>query len=507
MILQALADYYRRKCADPDPNERLAPAGFETKEIPFILELDRQGHLIQIVDTRETQGQKKVGRTYLVPQGTKKTSGIAANLLWDTAEYVLGIDARGKPDRVREQHAAFVGRIEETFGENGDPALSAVRKFLASVDPVGLKAHPQSEEILAANPNLTFQLQGDIGLVCQRPAVVQAMEPTGPSNGGGAYCLVSGESDEIERLHPAIKGVWGAQTSGANIVSFNRPAFNSLGKEQGNNAPIGKRAVFAYTTALNHLLRRDSGQRLQIGDASTVFWAAKPDAFETGLLDIFGEPPKDDPNRNVRAVKSLYQSAKTGGFSLDADNTQFYVLGLAPNAARIAIRFWYVSTVAELAAHIRQHFDDIEIVSPSYVQPYPSLFRLLSAISVQGKADNIPPNLTGDLMRSILAGLPYPQTLLQAAVRRNRAEREVSPVRAALIKACLNRDSRFKTLHPKEELKVSLTQITATQATGSAACSQRWRKSRKKRTPASTPPSVTASMAPLRAPRSRCFPI
>ena len=456
MILQALTDYYRRKCADPDVNERLAPAGFESKEIPFILELDKQGKLVQIEDTREVQGKKKIGRTYLVPQGVKKTSGVAANLLWDTAEYVLGIDTRGKPDRVKEQHKAFVDQLDTVFGDTSDPGLRAVVQFLANLDLTTLETLPQWEELQVGNPNLTFRLQGDIDLVCQRPGLVEVLQKPRELDNESEYCLVSGDRDEIERLHPAIKGVWGAQTSGANIVSFNLPAFNSFGKEQGSNAPVGKRAAFAYTTSLNYLLRRESKQRLQVGDASTVFWAEKPNPLETGIVDAFGEPPKDDPDRNVLAVKGLYESSKTGGYAENNDKTRFYVLGLAPNAARIAIRFWYVSTVAQLALHICQHFDDLEISRPPYAQAYPTLFRLLLSIAVQGKADNIPPNLAGDVMRSILAGLPYPQTLLQAAVRRIRAERDVSYLRVALIKACINRDARCKNPDNKEELKVSL---------------------------------------------------
>lgn len=456
MILQALAEYYQRKAGDPDPANRLAPEGFELKEIPFILELDREGQFVQIEDTREIQGKRKVGKSFLVPQGVKKTSGVAANLFWDTAEYVLGVDTRGRPQRVADQHQAFKQRFQDIFGNSDDEGLRAVARFLANIDLRLLASQPAWSEIQEKNPNLSFRLRGDLDLVCQRSNVLAAFG-RGPSEAGAqGLCLVSGKTAEIERLHPAIKGVWGAQTSGANIVSFNLEAFNSYGKSQGTNAPVGKRAAFAYTTALNHLLRRDSPQRVQIGDASTVFWVERPSDLETGIVDIFGEPPKDDPDRNARAVRSLYRSVGTGGFATDSDRTRFYVLGLAPNAARIAVKFWHVSTVAELATDIRRHFDDLEIVRPAWTAPYPSLFRLLTSVAVQSKADNIPPNLAGDVMRSILSGLPYPSTLLQAAVRRCRAEQLVTPERAALTKACINRETRFRDPHIREELTVSL---------------------------------------------------
>lgn len=455
MILHALYDYYQRKSADPDTH--MAPPGFEWKEVPFIVEIDAQGNPIQIEDTRESDGKKKRAHAYLVPQGAKKTSGVVANLFWDNAEYVLGVDTKGKPERVAEQHQAFVARIESLPASAlSDVGVQAMLRFLKHADLSALSRYAVWQEIAETNPNLTFRLHGDTDLVCQRPAIVAAMKAEVGEGNADGFCLVTGENDEIERLHTAIKGVWGAQTSGANIVSFNLDAFNSYGKTQGTNAPVGRHAAFGYTTALNHLLRKDSTQRLQVGDASTVFWADQPTELETGIVDIFGEPPKDDPDRNVRAVGSLYKSIDNGLIEKDEGKTRFFVLGLAPNAARIAIRFWHNTTVAEMAARVRQHFDDLAIVRAEFDPPYPTLFRLLVSVATQSKAENIPPNLGGELMRSVLAGLPYPQTFLAAAVRRIRAEHEVTYIRAALIKACINRAARYSNSNMKEELKVSL---------------------------------------------------
>jgi CRISPR-associated protein Csd1 len=204
------------------------------------------------------------------------------------------------------------------------------------------------------------------------------------------------------------------------------------------------------------LLGKDSPQRLQVGDASVVFWADRPAELETGFVDIFGEPTKDDPDRNVRAVASLCKAIEHGLLENDEGTAKFFVLGLAPNAARNAIRFWHHGTVAEMAVHIRQHFDDLAIERSPRNPPYLSLFRLLVSVATQGKADNIPPNLGGELMRSILVDLPYPQTLLSAAVRRIRAEHEVTYARAALIKACINRATRSTNPEMKEEFTMSL---------------------------------------------------
>ncbi len=441
MILQALTAYYWRKQNDPDPANRLPAFGFEEKEIPFVIEIDTGGRLVNLVDTRSGNGKKKVGQRFLVPQGVKKTSGIAANLLWDTAEYVLGIDTRGNPARVAEQHAAFCARIE-TLPDTAraDAGIRAVLAFLAA-KPLGqLDKMPAWPDILSTNPYITFRLHGDLELICQRPAVMAAVAAGGNGDAASGTCLVTGEQDHIERLHPAIKGVWGTQTSGANIVSFNLDAFNSYGKTQGYNAPVGKRAAFAYTTALNHLLKRESRQRIQVGDATTVFWAEQTHELE----DLFGDVLRDDPDRGTDAVRALYTAVHTGRFSRGDAGTRFHVLGLAPNAARIAIRFWETATALELAQRIQQHFEDIRIVHAHDEPEHLSLYRILTSIAVLNKADNIPPNLGGALMRSILTGLPYPAPLLTLAVQRCRAEQRPTYARAAAIKGSLNRLIRFR---------------------------------------------------------------
>ncbi len=448
MILQALNDYYRRKCDDPDPAQRLPAFGLEQKEIPFLLEITQEGELVQLVDTRTLNGKKIVAQTFRVPQGVKKTSGVAANLLWDTLEYVLGVDTKGKPERVAEQHAHFVGRIEALpQSARDDAGIRAVLAFLGRLNLAQLQAQPAWAEALEANAVMSFRLHGDVDLVCQRAAVVKAaLNVADDSDEPVAMCLVTGDDAPIQRLHTAIKGVWGAQTSGANIVSFNARAFESYGKteRQGENAPVSKAAAFAYTTALNHLLRKDSNQRIQVGDASTVFWADRDSEFESAAANIFGEPPKDDPERGVRAVEALFkamQSGKLGG--LDDDN-RFHVLGLAPNAARISIRFYHCLPLRDLAERILQHFKDLELAPGPNDAQYPSLFRLLAAVAVQNKADNIPPNLGGAIVDAVFAGpdVPYPSLWLNAAVGRCRAEQTVNYLRAAAIKACLNRQIR-----------------------------------------------------------------
>ncbi|MEN3110677.1 type I-C CRISPR-associated protein Cas8c/Csd1 [Uliginosibacterium paludis] len=472
MILQALNDYYQRKQNDADSTKRLPAFGLEQKEIPFVLEITADGALVQLRDTREQVGNKKIGQSFRVPQGIKKTSGVAANLLWDSSEYVLGVEDPKKLEQSREKgkeadyrarliemHKAFVDRIALLPPPTLDDAgVQAVLQFLSNEPLAQAQAQANFSELAASSAVLSFRLHGDIDLVCQRPAVLAAAINTPDEDDTPqTMCLVTGEVAPIERLHTAIKGVWGAQTSGANIVSFNARAFESYGKteRQGENAPVSKAAAFAYTTALNHLLGKESSQRIQVGDASTVFWAEREDdELESALANIFGEPPKDDPDRNTRAVHAMYSAVNAGKLAVQKDENRFHVLGLAPNAARISVRFYHCLPLSDLASRIVAWFDDLKMARGPNDPEFPSLFRLLTAVSVQGKADNIPPNLGGAVIDAVLAGpdVPFPRLWLNAAINRCRAEQSINYLRAAVIKACLNRNIRRHSSTEKEFL-------------------------------------------------------
>jgi CRISPR-associated protein Csd1 len=469
MILQELVRYYDRKSRSLDPAQRLPSFGLEDKDVPFVIELAEDGRVLQLRDTRSLDGKKLRAQSFLVPQGVKKTSGVAANLLWDSAPYAIGLDKARKGKAEITPHSAFRARIAAL--PEAAQADAGVRAVLAAIDRADwsvLQSHPAWAEIQDTSPVMTFQLSGDVDLVCQRPAVAAAALPVADAEATTGLCLVEGVSAPIQRLHSAIKGVWGAQSSGANIVSFNARAFESYSKSerQGENAPVGERAAFAYTTALNHLLGKDSRNRVQVGDASTVFWADAPSQFDSEftLADFFGET-KDDPDRGVRAVQALHQALASGQLPVGERGAQFFVLGLAPNAARISVRFWLRASLSELAPRILQHFADLKVVRRYDSDPAtPSLFRLLSSVALLGKLDNVPPRLAGEWMRAILEGQPYPATLLNAAVIRCKAEQEVTTLRAAVVKAWLNREHRRTHIaapidhqHFKEELDMQQT--------------------------------------------------
>ena len=466
MILQALKEYYDRKAADPDSG--IAPEAWERKEIPFLVVLDKQGSFIQFEDTRTANGNINRARSFIVPSlGEAKGNGIKANLFWENIEYMFGIPATTgrNQKRIAAQHAEFIRKINALQGTC--PALKIVNEFLGGLNPAIIQSHPLWNEVVEINQPLLLAIAGQ-GPVTNDPVLKRLIDASRSPKGKPGFCLVAGEEDTINTLEPPIKGVKDASPMGAHLVAVNNkvsasgnsgatPAFASFMKEQGANSPIGKRASFAYATALNHLLSKDSAQRIQVGDASTVFWSERKTDFESQFADFFSDPPKDNPDKLTAAVKALIESPRSGSLQNgEKSGCGFYVLGLAPNIARISIRFWIVGQLSEIKDKISAHFQDMTIVHAPNDSPYFSLKRLLRSTAPLEDDKNIPPNLEGDIMRAILEGLPYPATLMQSVIRRIKVEHEITHIRAALIKACINRNCRRKKKTQQEELAVSL---------------------------------------------------
>ncbi|MCL2744175.1 MAG: type I-C CRISPR-associated protein Cas8c/Csd1 [Planctomycetaceae bacterium] len=462
MILQALKEYYDRKASDTDSD--IAPPGWEWKEIPYIIVLDGDGLPTDVQSTVQGTGKNKTTKRFLVPQSVVRSVGVVANLLWDTPEYTTGAVVKGKPERVERQHHEFKEKVF-SLGDIDDAGLHALKKFLERTDKEALLEKFEGwQELKEKGFFHAFKLKGTDGIISDSLQVRQAINSLAASGSGEtenkSLCLVTGEPDDIELTHAKIKGVWGGQTIGGTIVGVNFAAAQSFCKEQGAVSPVGKRAAFAFATALNMMLAKGSKNRMQVADASTVAWASKETDFEGWFISALNEPPKDNPDEGVGAVSAIYKSIESGAFR-ESDGSgeelpKFYVLGLAPNAARISIRFWIVDTVETIAKRVKQHFDDLNIVHSDKQPEYLSLFRLLISTAGQGKSENIPPNLGGEVMRSILEGLPYPATLLNAALRRICAERDVSYPRAAIIKAFLNRFYKRNPNPQFKEITVSL---------------------------------------------------
>ena len=459
MILQALTEYYERKrAADPDATPEW---GFEHREIPFVIVLSEDGVFLNIEDTRDAGAGRKKGRTFLVPKAAKRAgNAIRAYLLWDKPDYALGFVAeRNKAERVRKQHRAFRERITDVFGlDPEDIGLQALLAFLEAGERHTAWTHPTWPEVESTTgAYIGFRLFGDTRLICERPEVVKGIQAAVASDDAPlAQCLVTGEEGPIAALHPAIKGVWGAQPAGGNIVSFNLRAFETHGRRQGANAPVSEAVAFAYTTALNLLLHRDKPTNARVSDTSVVFWAEEGNEIRNLAGALFHDDQKvlDDPDRGVDRLKAVYAAPGQGALPGGGGGERFYVLGLAPNAARLAIRFWRPTTVEDFAAAVLRHFRDVEVVRPSWAARYPSVAALLRSTAVLGKDGNIAPNLVGAVVDAILTGQSYPRHLLNAAVQRARAEQTVSPDRAAIIKGCLIRVARHSANDP--EVSVAL---------------------------------------------------
>ena len=451
MIIQALCDYYNRLVMEPD--NPIPRPGSSSAKISFALVLDLNGNLLDVADLRQVVGKKSRPVAITVPRAIKRTVKVIPNFLWDNTAYVLGADDKDKPKRALEAFNAFRQLAHEIGDAVQDGHLNAVLAFLDQWEPSKAPALHNWPEL--AGQNLVFRIDGELAYVHDRPAVHEAwLEHLSGAEQAPGQCLVTGNHTSIARIHAAIKGVRDAQSSGAALISFNLDAFTSYNKTQNYNAPVGEQAAFAYTTALNQLLSSQSRRKIQIGDATTVFWAERDSAAED-LVSLLFNPPVHSETDDVDGIKNdawgakkiyeLLNALRKGDQPADIDpSIRFYLLGLSPNAARISVRFWHMSTVGELLERIKIHFDDLRVDQRSPKDPaYPPLWRLVRETAVQGKAENIPPAMAGALMRAVLTGGQYPQSLLTSILGRIRADKNINYLRASLIKACLVRKQRI----------------------------------------------------------------
>ena len=474
MILQALVRYYQRMVEREAKG--IAGYGYSPEKISYEIVLAPDGTVLAVNDIRDTTGKKAQPRVLDVPQPEKRTVGIKSNFLWDKTSYVLGVSATSK--RTDKEHEAFKAFHEEALAGTQDEGLQALLAFLRRWSPDQFQAPLFLEEMLDAN--LVFRLGDERRHLHEREAAQtvrarllgkeSAEEGAQPISVSSAICLVNGEVAPIARLHPAIKGVNGAQSSGASLVSFNLDAFTSYGKSQGDNAPISEQAAFAYTSVLNYLLRRspDNRQRLQVGDTSVVFWAeaagseADAQAAESFLASLL--VPADDDSEAER-LRTVLDGLSKGRPLAElapglAPGTRMYVLGLAPNASRLSVRYWQADTLEVFAKRLAEHAQDLRI-EPLPWRIEPTVYRLLLATvpnreGAMPKADDAFDNLIGETMRAILSGGLYPRSLLANTVMRIRSDGNLSGMRAAICKGVLTRERRRGIHTSDEEIPVSL---------------------------------------------------
>ncbi len=459
-ILQALAAHYDRLLA-----QGLAPEyGYSKEDVSFAIVLSPRGEVVDVVDIRDTSGKVPRPSRHLVPQRVIRASNVAPNAFWDKTEYALGVArerATGELLAVRRgEHEAFRALHLEILAEAEDEGLVALTRFLDTWDTDQYKDLPHAADM--AGSNVVFRLDGARAYIHDGPAAREIWRARLNSIGGERkVCLVTGKTAPATRLHPKIKGVRGAQSFGASIVSFNENAFESFNRKQGGNAPVSEAAAFAYTTALNIMLAPNSRQAVRIGDMSTVFWAeaADGDAAAVAAEEIAGlmlDPPTD-ADESAEVADVLEGIAK--GRPLEevrpdvVKGTRFFVLGLAPNASRLSVRFWHEDTIGSLAGRVAEHWRDLRI-EPRPWKTAPSVWRLLLETAAHGKSENIPPVLGGQLMRAILTGGRYPHSLFAAVIGRIRADKDINGRRAAILKACLSRNFRLGS--EEEDISMSL---------------------------------------------------
>lgn len=457
MILQALAGYYE-KLAEEGKVER---PGWGKAKVSFALNLGEDGKIMSVIPLKqeETRGKKTVWLPQMlkVPEPVVRTAGISANFLCDNSGYLLGIDRKGKPERAEQCFQAARDLHLEILKKCQGKAARAVMAHFENWDirsGENDKALAEDKEELFSGVNLVFRYNGKF--VQEDPEIQKAWERYREQNGTDekGLCMVSGTMDEIARIHTSIKGVPGAQSSGAALVSFNAPSFESYGKEQSFNAPVGRKAMYAYTAALNYLLQDDK-HRSMIGDTAVVYWAENG---QTEYQDLFAEmmdpqPGAEDVLNDV--FKRLQREA-----SVDPEDVRdklslvecFYVLGLAPNAARLSVRFFYRDSFENILRNLEKHYKDMQICHPNGDQTkYLGIWRMLQETVNKKSRDKTPaPHMAASAFRAVLSGTPYPASLYTDVLRRIRSEQDdrdnriekITPGRAAIIKAFLIRNNK-----------------------------------------------------------------
>ena len=465
MILQALTRYYE----ELEKQGKIARPGWSKTKISYALCINERGDLEQAIPLLEQkEGSKRPQpQQFDLPAPVKRTVGIAPNFLWDNSGYLLGIDAKGKPERSLECFEACKQLHHQLLDGVDSITAKTILAFFDGWNPAEAREHSALQadfDAITSGGNLLFRVNEVFAH--EDEAICQAWQAYyDQSDGELKQCLVTGKEDVIEAVHPAIKGVDGAQSSGAAIVSFNAPAFCSYGQEQNYNAPVGKYAAFAYTAALNHLLAdRENVQK--IGDTTMACWAegAEPQYQTFTFTALFGKAQETFSEADVRnAVKRLADGLPVEEWRLKPEQ-RFYILGLSPNAARLSVRFFYQDSFGNLMKNVNAHHERMEIVRPSYdkFETIPLWAMLRETVNPNSRDKSPNPVLAGATARAIFTGGLYPAALLEQTTLRIRAERDITRGKAAIIKAYYLRNPNDDC--PKEVLTVALNEASTNPA-------------------------------------------
>ena len=439
MIFQSLISLYDR-LPQGDIKNGVPPYGFSVEDIGFVVTLDKEGHMVgQPEDWRtkikaNTYDFRKSIVPYTNQVNVRSGKGAAetANFMVDKADYIFGMSGSSKKD---VHHSSFKEQIVEVCGSSNDAGVGAVRSFLDAWNPADAVEIRDWKELSGMHGKwVAFRLQGDRCFVHERPEVKKLWADfLANEEFSKGVSFLDGEEHSLQTQYAQFK--FG---SGASLVSFNEVAYESYGKKKGENAPISVEAEFKSSAALKFLLRSGK-QRIRIGDATTVFWAQRASPVEP----LFGQVmnPVLDDQAAAQAVCKFLKSVRQGVLPHDIEKDRklkFYILGLALNKARLAMRFWHVCSVDELMARFRNHFNNLEMERSEKDIEFPGVWHLLKETARETKG--ISPVLGGSLTRSILTGGIYPQNLYQGVIGRIRADRRVNYLRAAILKAVLQRN-------------------------------------------------------------------
>lgn len=450
MILQALVKQYENL----ERQGKVSGLGWCQAKVSYELDLSKNGDVLGVTSRKieEMRGKKTVWApaSLIVPEMVTRSSGVSANFLCDNSKYMLGIDVQGTNQRVidcfqatREKHRSV---LKNAQGEIARAILAYFEKW----DPQKAEQHPvirENWEKLTEGGNLIFSVEGQEAQEDEEIRMCWEQYREQDDGERKGLCLVTGRKTEISRIHKVIKGVPGAQSSGAALVSFNAPAFESYGKEQSYNAPVGKYAEFAYTTALNYLLtQRD--YTFSLGDAMVVYWAESgKEEYQKCFFDIL-RPTKDNQKKLKDIFDSLKEDTKVYLENAEMDPEQkFYILALAPNAARLSVRFFYMNSFGKILQNIAEHYERLSIVKPAWAeQDYLGIRDMLNETMNQKSKDKTPiSNMSSLVLQAILSGSRYPASLYTDTLIRIRAENgKITWGRAAIIKAYLNRNYGWK---------------------------------------------------------------
>ncbi|WP_461877702.1 type I-C CRISPR-associated protein Cas8c/Csd1 [Fusicatenibacter sp.] len=450
MILQALVKYYE----DLEKQGKISKRGWCTGKVSYGLQLSYDGKVQAVLSLKREQqtGKKTIlsPQPLTVPEMVTRSSGVSANFLCDNSKYILGIDEDGTNKRMlecfqsaKEKHLQILQNVQ---GE----AAHAICAFFENWEPEQAKENPavaESWEELTEGSNLIFLVNGKYA---QDDEMIQkAWEKTLDQRQGDAVgiCLVTGKPDGISRIHKNIKGIPGAQSSGASLVSFNAPAFESYNKEQSYNAPVGKYAEFAYTTALNYLLSQKK-YTFSLGDSMVVYWAEEAKTEYQDFFSTFLNPTKD----NEDVVHDVLEKIEKGQYidvkdiKINTDQ-RFYILCLAPNAARLSVRFFYQNSFGNVLRNFKNHYQRLEVPKPKWAEmEYLGVDDMLKETVNQKSKDKKPvANMAAMVLEAVLADSRYPASLYTDTLIRIRAEQgRVTWGRAAIIKAYLIKNCKWE---------------------------------------------------------------